>query len=64
LKGEEKDRKPTRVGGLERDKPILLLIDTPEHRPLDDSGFLKVQVYGRRQGLASVMAGGESTLEG
>jgi hypothetical protein len=27
--GEEKDRKPMRVGGLERDKPILLLIDTP-----------------------------------
>jgi len=34
-----------RVGILERDKPILLLTETPEHRPLEPPGLMGSSVW-------------------
>jgi hypothetical protein len=62
--GGDKDRKPMRVGSLERDKPTFLLTETPEHRPLEPPQVSWAEVYGRRGDFGPVVAGGERTLEG
>jgi hypothetical protein len=38
--GDEKDKKPMRVGKLERVKPTFLLIDTPKHKLIGHPGLL------------------------
>jgi hypothetical protein len=52
-----------RAGRLERVKPILLSIETPEHRFVACLGTRREKVHGRRRGSGRAMAGGESALE-
>jgi hypothetical protein len=60
----DEDRKPMRVGSLERVKPTLLLIETPKHRRNGQPRVRRAEVHGRKRGPGPVKAGGESALEG
>jgi hypothetical protein len=52
-----------RAGRLERVKPILLSIETPEHRLAACLGTRREEVHGRRRDSGRAMAGGGSALE-
>jgi hypothetical protein len=59
----DKDKKPKRVGGLERDKPILLAMKTLEHRSRARR-ISRGKCMRGRHGSGRVVAGEEKTLEG
>jgi hypothetical protein len=52
-----------RAGRLARVQPILLSIETPEHRFVASLGARREEVHGRRRGSGHAMAGGGSALE-
>jgi hypothetical protein len=60
----DEDRKTTRVGRLERVKPIFLLSETLKHRQSRRFGAATVQVHERKRGNGRAEAGGVKTLEG
>jgi hypothetical protein len=60
--GGDEDEDLGRVGSLERDTPIFLLIETLRHRRRGRFGACDVQVRERRPCIGTVVAGREKTL--